>query len=87
MESTLTFTVRPEVEQIASEQHISVEAVMNEAITTYLQTYAERKLRERLETDYRALSDVWPELSADLANDQWLPVENDALDKFEKSLD
>jgi hypothetical protein len=60
--------------------------MMNEAITTHLQTYAERKLRERLETDYRALADVWPELSADLASDQWLPVENDALDKLEKSL-
>lgn len=87
MENTLTFTVRPEVEQIANEQHTSVEAVVNEAITTYLQTYAERKLRERLETDYRALAEAWPELSADLAHDQWLSVENEALDKFEKSLD
>jgi hypothetical protein len=60
--------------------------VVNEAITIYLQTYAERKLRERLETEYRALAEMWPELSADLADDQWLSVENDALDKFEKSL-
>jgi hypothetical protein len=87
MENTVTFTVRPEVEQIASEQHTSVEAVVNEAIATYLQTYAERKLRERLETDYRALAAAWPELSADLANEQWLSAENDALDKLEKSLD
>ena len=65
MDNTLTFTVRPEVEQIASEQHTSVEAVMNEAITTYLKTYAEQKLRERLETDYRALAEMWPELSVE----------------------
>jgi hypothetical protein len=87
MESTLTFTVRPEVEQIANEQHISVEAVMNEAVTTYLQTYAERKLRERLQQDYQALAEMWPELKAELDDEKWLAVENEALAKFEQSIE
>jgi hypothetical protein len=85
MEHTVTFTVGPEVEQIASEQHTSIEAVVNEAVATYVQIYAERKLRERLATDYRALTEMWPELSVELANEQWLLVENEALDNLEKS--
>jgi hypothetical protein len=86
MEHTITFTVGPEVEQIASEQHTSIETVVNEAVATYVQTYTEWKRRERLETDYRALTEMWPELSAELANEQWLLVENEALDNLEKSL-
>jgi hypothetical protein len=43
-------------------------------------------MRERLEQEYQALSQMWDELADDLGAKQWLNVENEALTNLEKSL-
>ena len=87
MSRTLTVTIDPEIEAIASEKHVSVESIVNEAITLYRQTYQEHQLRERLEQEYQTLGQMWNELASDLDAEQWLTAENEALTGFEKSLD
>ncbi len=86
MSQTLTLVVTPEIEAIASETHTTVEAVVYEAIATYLRLREKLKLREQLRQEYQALAALWHELADDLAHDQWLTVENEALTKLEKSL-
>jgi len=75
MSQTLTLVVTPEIEAIASETHTTVEAVIHEAIATYLRLREKLKLRERLTQEYQALAALWRELAEDLADDQWLTVE------------
>ena len=87
MSRTLTVTIDPEIEAIASEKHASVESIINEAITLYRQTHQEHQLRERLEQEYQTLGQMWNELASDLDAEQWLAAENEALTGFEKSLD
>jgi hypothetical protein len=87
MSTTITVKVDSELEAIASEKHATVESLVNEAITLYRQTYEGHMMRERLEQEYQALSQMWGELANDLGTEQWLNVENEALTNLEKSLD
>ncbi len=87
MSTSITLTIDPELEAIASEKHTTVESVVNEAIMLYRQTHQGLVMRERLEQEYQALSQMWDELADDLGAKQWLNVENEALTNLEKSLD
>jgi hypothetical protein len=42
---------------------------------------------ERLQQDYQALAEMWPELKAELDDEKWMAVENEALAKFEQSVE
>jgi len=76
-----------ELEPIAIETHESIQAIVDVAVTEYLRQWKKRKLREQLSKQYQELAMMWNEFSEDLASEKWLPVENEALLKFEKSLD
>ena len=45
-----------------------------------------RPLQERLANDYGELADHYDELAAELADEIWLPLENEALLRVEKDL-
>jgi hypothetical protein len=46
-----------------------------------------RPLQERLASDYDELADHYDELAAELADEIWLPLENEALLRVEKDID
>lgn len=87
MTTTLTLTVDPELESIAAQQNTTVASVIQAALDVYLQTRHQRVLRERLQQDYQALTEMWPELKAELDDEKWMAVENEALAKFEQSIE
>lgn len=78
--------VLSELEPLAAETHESIEAIVNEAIAEYLRLWKKRRRREQLAQEYEELAAMWKELAEDIAEEKWLPVENEALLKFEKSL-
>jgi hypothetical protein len=43
--------------------------------------------REQLAREYEELAVAWEELAHDIADEKWLPVENEALLHFENSFD
>ena len=44
------------------------------------------RMQERLDSDYSDLADHYDELAAELADEIWLPLENEALLRFEEDL-
>jgi hypothetical protein len=48
------------------------------------QTTASTELDNQLAQDYQTLAEMWDELADDLAVDQWLILENEALLRIEK---
>ena len=90
MSQTVTVTLSPQVlselEPLAAETHESLEAIVNEAVAEYLRLWKKRKRREQLAREYEALAAMWQELADDIADEKWLTAENEALLKFEKSL-
>jgi len=87
MLKTVTVSIEPEVESLASEQNTTVEAVVYEALSEYVRSQRKVVLRERLEEEYRALGEMWPDLQSELDEERWLNVENEALNKTENALD
>jgi hypothetical protein len=87
MLKTLTLNIAPEIESLASEQNTTVEAVVYEALSEYVRSQRKAVLRERLEEEYRALGEMWPELESELDEVRWHTVENEALNKTEDALD
>jgi hypothetical protein len=87
MLKTVTVNIEPEVESLASEQNTTVEAVVYEALSEYVRSQRKAVLRERLEEEYRALGEMWPDLQPELDEERWLNVENEALNKTENALD
>ena len=87
MLKTVTVNIEPEVESLASEQNTTVEAVVYEALSEYVRSQRKAVLRERLEEEYRALGEMWPDLQPELDEARWLNVENEALNKTENALD
>jgi hypothetical protein len=87
MLKTVTVNIEPEVESLASEQNTTVEAVVYEALSEYVRLQRKAVLRERLEEEYRALGEMWPDLQPELDEERWLGVENEALNKTENALD
>lgn len=83
---TLSSQILSELEPIATETHKSVETIVNEAIVEYLRLWQKRKLRVQLAKEYEDLALMWNELIEDLADEKWLPIENEALLQFEKGL-
>ena len=69
-----------------AETHESLEAIVNEAVAEYLRLWKKRKRRDQLAAEYEELAAIWKELAEDIADEKWLPAENEALIKFEKSL-
>ena len=90
MSQTVTVTLSPQVlselEPLAAETHESLETIVNEAVAEYLRLWKKRKRREQLAREYEALAAMWQELADDIADEKWLRAENEALLKFEKSL-
>jgi hypothetical protein len=87
MLKTLTLNIAPEIESLASEQNTTVEAVVYEALSEYVRSQRKAVLRERLEEEYRALGEMWPEIKPELDEERWHNVENEALNKTENALD
>lgn len=86
MTVTLSAKIVSQLEPVAEESHESIEAIVNAAIGEYLRLWEKRKLREQLGRQYQELAAMWDELVEDLADEKWLPVENEALAQFEKTL-
>ncbi len=86
MLKTVTVSIEPEVESLASEQNTTVETVVYEALSEYVRSQRKAVLRERLEEEYRVLGEMWPELQSELDGERWLNVENEALNKTENAL-
>jgi predicted transcriptional regulator len=88
---TRTITLSPdivaELEPLAAENHISLEAAVNIAIAEYLRQREHRPTDGQLAQQYDELAEIWRELAADMAGEQWLAVENEALSHFEEALD
>ena len=96
MSQTKRITLSPQIlsdlEPVIAETHENVEAIVNSAMAEYLRLWKKRKLREQLAKQnlakqYEELAAMWNELAEDVADEKWLPVENEALSKFEKALD
>ena len=66
MLKTLTLNIAPEIESLASQQNTTVEAVVYEALSDYVRSQRKAVLHERLEEEYRALGEMWPDLQSDL---------------------
>ena len=88
--SQLTVTLSPkaisELESVAAETHESIESLVNTAVAEYARLWKKRKAHEQLARQYEELAALWAELAGDLADEKWLPVENEALLQFEKRL-
>ena len=84
---TLSPQILSELEPIIAETHENIEAIVNVAMAEYLRLWKKRKSREQLAKQYEELAAMWNELAEDVADEKWLPVENEALSKFEKALD
>lgn len=86
----ITITLSPkllsEIEPLAVETHQSIDAIVNAAVIDYLRLMRKRKLREQRAKQYAELAAMWHELAEDIADEKWLPVENESLHKFEKRL-
>jgi hypothetical protein len=87
MLKTVTVSIEPEIESLASEQNTTVEAVVYEALSEYVRSQRKAVLRERLEEEYRVLGEMWTDLQPELDEERWLSVENEALNKTENALD
>jgi hypothetical protein len=83
---TLSSKVLAEIEPLQAETHESVELIVNAALSEYVRQWKKRKLREQLARQYDDLNAMWNELAEDVASEQWLAVENEALLKTEKTL-
>lgn len=64
----------------------SDKAIVNGAVAEYLRQWERRRMREQLVVQYYELAAMWDELAEDLADERWLPVENEALLQFEREL-
>ena len=84
---TLSPEIVAELEPVAAESRQTIEAVVNTAIAEYLRHREKRPLRDQLAQQYEQLAAMWNELADDIAEEEWLAVENEALRHFEKSLD
>ena len=53
----------------------------------YSQTFPSNQLREQLAQDYDGLAAMYNELADELADEVWLPIENEALSRTERSVE
>lgn len=90
MSEPVTVTLSPEIlsnlEPVVAETRESIETIVNGAVAEYLRQWERRRMREQLVVQYDELAAMWDELAEDLADERWLPVENEALLQFEREL-
>ncbi len=76
-----------EIQSIIDETHIPFEDFVHQALMAYLQAWKRRKLQTQLEQEYEDLAAMYDELAAELADETWLPLENETLLHFEQNLE
>lgn len=84
---TLPRSLIAEIEPIIEETQTSLEDFVRQAVTTYLRIIERRKLQAPLECEYDSLADMYDELAAELADETWVPLENEVLLQFERGLE
>ena len=60
-----------------------VEQTDTDALARYSQSMPSHQLREQLARDYDELAAMYEELAEELADEIWLPLENEALSRTE----
>jgi hypothetical protein len=97
MDSTLKFRERPPSKVIELPSHLvaEIEAVLADsdiesfvyrAIRTYTATIRHEPESSQLAADYDKLATIYDELAAELADEVWLPLENEALLQLEEKV-
>lgn len=61
-----------------------VEQTDTDALARYSQSMPSHQLREQLAQDYDDLAAMYDELADELADEVWLPLENEALSRTER---
>jgi len=82
----MTPEILSDLEPVVAETRESIETIVNGAVAEYLRQRERRRMREQLVVQYDELAAMWDELAEDLADERWLPVENEALLQFEREL-
>lgn len=68
-----------EINPIIEGTQISLDEFVLQAVSVYLQAIGRRRLRAQLEREYDELANMYDELAAELRDESWLPLENEAL--------
>lgn len=66
-----------EIEEVSNDT--GVETFVHQAVRAYVSLVRQRSREEQLAKDYDNLADLYDELAAALADEVWLPLENEAL--------
>ena len=74
-----------ELMPLLQQTHTSLNTFIYQAIRAYVTAQQNNQIREQLARDYDALAAMYDELAADLADEVWLPWENEALLRTEQS--
>lgn len=64
-----------------------IESFVYQAIQTYTATLRQHPDRSQLAADYDKLAIIYDELAAELADEVWLPLENEALLQLEEKVE
>ena len=73
----LSSDIDAEIEQVRGDTEL--EGFVYQAVHAYVTTLRNQQVQEQLARDYDELAAIYPELAADLADDVWMPLENEAL--------
>ena len=74
-----------EIEAVLADRDI--ESFVYQAIRTYTATIRQRPDTSQLAADYDKLATIYDELAAELADEVWLPLENEALLQLEEKVE
>ena len=89
MAETITITLpeelTAEIKPLLRKSNVDLETFVHRAIQAYVAALRQRRIQEQLAHDYEALAAMYDELAAELADEVWLPLENEALLHTEKA--
>ncbi len=81
----LSSDIVAEIEQVRGDTEL--EGFVYQAVHAYVTALRNQQVQEQLARDYDELAAIYPELAADLADELWLPAENEVLLQIEKDAD
>jgi hypothetical protein len=73
----LSSDIVAEIEQVRGDTDL--EGFVYQVVHAYVTTLHNQKAQEQLARDYDELAAIYPEIAAELADDVWAPLENEAL--------
>jgi len=81
---TLPGDLVAEVEPLLQQSDMDLDTFVRRIVQAHITALQQRRIQERLARDYDELAAMYDELATELADEVWLPLENEALLHTEK---